>query len=45
MIKTFWLLLSVGCVIWYMVVLVVVIIKGAKDIKDLLRSLTDVPEK
>lgn len=39
MIKLFWLVLSLGCVGWYMFVLVYVAIKGAVDIKGMLRRM------
>lgn len=40
MIKHFWLLLLVGCIGWYLVVLGYVAIKGAADIKDMLKQLS-----
>jgi hypothetical protein len=40
MIKLFWLLLSLGCVGWYMFVLVYVSIKGAVDIKSMLKRMS-----
>lgn len=39
MIKLFWLVLSLGCVGWYIFVLVYVAIKGAVDIKGMLRRM------
>lgn len=39
----FWLLLSLGCIGWYLVVLGYVIVKGGGDIKRLLRRLSDDP--
>jgi hypothetical protein len=44
MIRLFWLLLSLGCLGWYLLVLVYVAIKGGVDIKDMLKRLsTDTP--
>ena len=40
MIKLFWLLLSVGCVGWYLVVLGYVAVKGAGDIKSMLKQMS-----
>ena len=40
MIKLFWLLLSVGCVGWYLVVLGYVAVKGAGDIKCMLKQMS-----
>ena len=40
MIKTFWLLLSVGCVLWYLAVLGYIAVKGGQDIKDMLKQLS-----
>ncbi len=40
MIRLFWLLLSLGCLGWYLLVLVYVAIKGGADIKDMLKSLS-----
>ena len=40
MIKLFWLLLSVGCVGWYLVVLGYVAFKGAGDIKSMLKQMS-----
>ena len=41
MIEVFWLILSLGCVGWYLIVLVYVAIKGGGDIKDMLKQLSD----
>jgi hypothetical protein len=44
MIKLLWLLLSLACIGWYLVVLVYVAIRGGADIKDMLKRLsTDTP--
>ena len=40
MIKLFWLMLSLGCVGWYLMVLGLVAVKGGRDIKDLLTKLS-----
>ena len=40
MIRLFWLLLSLGCLGWYLLVLVYVAIKGGADIKDMLKRLS-----
>ena len=40
MIKYLWLLLSVGCIGWYVVVLGFVAVKGGTDIKDMLKKLS-----
>jgi hypothetical protein len=46
MVKLFWLVLSLGCIGWYLVVLCYVTIKGGADIKQMLRRLsTNVPEQ
>ncbi|MCK5919724.1 MAG: hypothetical protein KAG66_02205 [Methylococcales bacterium] len=45
MIKAFWLILSLGCVGWYLIVLVYVAIKGGGDIKDMLKQLSDNAEE
>jgi hypothetical protein len=37
--KTFWFLVTMACVIWYSTVTVYVAIKGAGDIKGMLRRL------
>ena len=41
MIKLFWLVLSLGCIGWYLAVLGLVAIKGGADIKDMLKRLSD----
>lgn len=41
MIKLFWLVLSLGCIGWYLVVLGFVAIKGGADIKEMLKRLSD----
>ena len=40
MIEKFWLVLSVGCIVWYFAVLGLVAIKGGGDIKDMLTKLS-----
>ena len=40
MIKLFWLVLSLGCICWYLTVLGYVAIKGGADIKDMLKKLS-----
>ena len=40
MIKHFWLLLSLACIGWYLVVLGYVIVKGGADIKHMLKRLS-----
>ena len=40
MIKQFWLLLSLGCVGWYLAVLGFVAVKGGSDIKEMLKNLS-----
>jgi hypothetical protein len=40
MIKLLWLLLSLACIGWYLVVLVYVAIRGGADIKDMLKRLS-----
>ncbi|MBN2578531.1 MAG: hypothetical protein JXB10_06020 [Pirellulales bacterium] len=39
MIEYFWLLLTIGCVVWYMVVLGYVAYRGAGDIRSMLRQI------
>lgn len=39
MIKCFWLGLSLAGIVWYLVVLGYVIVKGGVDIRDMLRRL------
>ena len=41
MIKLFWLVLSLGCIGWYLAVLGLVAIKGGADIKEMLKRLSD----
>ncbi|HPO15236.1 MAG TPA: hypothetical protein PLI09_17465 [Candidatus Hydrogenedentes bacterium] len=36
----FWLLITAACVIWYSTITVYVAIKGAFDIKDMLKRLS-----
>jgi len=36
----FWLVLSLGCIGWYLVVLGYVAIKGGHDIRDMLKHLS-----
>ena len=38
-ITIFWLILSVGCIVWYLAVLLYVAIKGGHDIKEMLTKL------
>ena len=40
MIKYVWLLLSLSCIGWYLVVLGFVVIKGGADIKEMLKKLS-----
>lgn len=40
MVKLFWLVLSLGCIGWYLIVLGYVIVKGSDDIKDMLKQLS-----
>jgi hypothetical protein len=40
MIKQFWLLLSLGCIGWYLAVLGFVAVKGGSDIKEMLKNLS-----
>jgi hypothetical protein len=39
MIKLFWLVLSLGCIGWYLTVLGYVAIRGGADIKNMLKKL------
>ncbi len=41
----FWWALTAACVIWYSTITVYVAIKGAMDIKNMLRRLADKQEK
>jgi hypothetical protein len=41
MVKLFWLVLSLSCIGWYLVVLGYVTVKGGTDIKDMLKRLSD----
>ena len=41
MVKLFWLLLSLGCIGWYLVVLGYVAVKGGADIKEMLKRLSN----
>lgn len=41
MIKTFWLILSLACIGWYITVLGYVVVKGGVDIRHMLRRLSD----
>ncbi len=41
MIKHFWLFLSLGCVGWYLAVLGYVAVKGAADIKNMLKRISN----
>lgn len=36
----FWWLLAMACLVWYSTITIYVAIKGAKDIKNMLRRLT-----
>jgi hypothetical protein len=38
----FWWLLTMACVIWYLTITVYVAIKGATDIKEMLKRLADI---
>lgn len=40
MVKTFWLVLSIACIAWYLAVLGYVAVKGAADIKEMLKNLS-----
>ncbi len=40
MIEHFWLLLSLGCVGWYLVILGYIAVKGAADIKTMLKQIS-----
>ncbi len=40
MIQKLWLLLSVGCIGWYLLVLGFVAVKGGADIKEMLKKLS-----
>ncbi|AQT69084.1 hypothetical protein STSP2_02270 [Anaerohalosphaera lusitana] len=40
MIEYFWLILSVGCIGWYLVILGYVAVRGGADIKQMLKSLS-----
>ena len=37
----FWWLLTMACVVWYSTITIYVAIKGAKDIKGMLKRLED----
>lgn len=41
MIKLFWLVLSLGCIGWYIAVLGYVAVKGGADIKQMLSRLSE----
>ncbi len=41
MAKTFWLILTVAALLWYSIVMVYVAIKGAGDIRQMLKSLSE----
>ncbi len=41
MAKTFWLILTVAALLWYSIVTVYVAIKGAGDIRHMLKSLSE----
>lgn len=38
--QTFWLVLSVACVVWYSTITVYVAVKGVRDIRDMLKRLS-----
>ncbi|MGI8838250.1 MAG: hypothetical protein ACR2H4_16675 [Pyrinomonadaceae bacterium] len=40
MAKTFWLILTVAALLWYSIIMVYVAIKGAGDIRQMLKSLS-----
>ncbi len=40
----FWFLLTIACVVWYSTIMVYVAIRGAADIKTMLRKLSE-PEE
>jgi len=39
--KTFWLILTVAALLWYSIVTVYVAIKGAGDIRQMLKNLSE----
>ncbi len=41
MAKYFWLILTIAAILWYTIVTIYVSIKGAGDIKNMLKSLED----
>ena len=41
MLQKLWLLLSVGCIGWYLVIFGFVVVKGGADIKEMLKKLSD----
>ena len=41
MLKLFWLVLSLACIGWYLVVLGYVAVKGGADIREMLQRLSD----
>jgi hypothetical protein len=41
----FWWLLTMACVVWYSTITVYVAIRGAMDIKEMLKRLAEGPEK
>ena len=41
MAKTFWLILTVAALLWYSIVTVYVAIKGAGDIRQMLKNLSE----
>ena len=41
----FWFLLTIACVAWYSTIMVYVAIRGAVDIKTMLRKLSEQPEE
>lgn len=38
--QTFWLVLSVACVVWYSTITVYVAVKGVRDIRGMLERLS-----
>lgn len=42
--QLFWRVLTIACVVWYSTITVYVAIRGAKDIKHMLKSLAEQPK-
>lgn len=43
--KTFWFILTMAAMIWYIVITAYVAFKGVGDIKEMLKNLSDKHEK